>query len=182
MTKLISSFNDIKITKNNTLVLCDIDDTILHYPECINRYLEIMKDFKDHLTKEELIQEFYYFCNMYKKINKPTHTDYEGFMNMIHKINECNGKLLFLTARNKSFHDGTKKHLSDIGVSCDDNDIHYTNNTISKGEYIKNNINVNEWNEIIFIDDYLSFIKSVNNLFPQIICYNFIVKKNIYEK
>jgi hypothetical protein len=53
-------------------------------------------------------------------------------------------KLLFLTARNKSFHDNTKKQLLHIGILCEDNDIHYTNNTITKGKYIKNNIDANE--------------------------------------
>ena len=177
MNNQISSFNDVQITQNNTLVLCDIDDTILHYPECVNKCLEFMKDFIHELTEEEFNKDFNYFCNAYKTINKPTHTDYDGFMNMVRKIKACGGKLLFLTARKKSFHDSTKKHLSQVGISYDDNDIHYTNNTITKGEYIKQNINVDEWNEIIFIDDYLSYIKSVSDLFPQIICYNFIVKK-----
>jgi hypothetical protein len=98
-------------------------------------------------------------------------------MNMVKKIKECNGKLLFLTARNKSNHNKTKQNLTQIGITYNDNDIHYTNNTISKGEYIKNNINVNDWDEIIFIDDYSTYIKSVSDLFPQIICYNFVVKK-----
>jgi hypothetical protein len=173
----ISSFNDVQITKNNTLVLCDIDDTILYYPHCINTCLEIMKDIKYDFTEEEYNEEFKYFCHMYKHKYKPTHTDYDGFMNMVHKIKEYNGKLLFLTARSKTFHTETKQDLLHIGVSCDDTDIHYTNNTITKGEYIKKYINVNEWDEIIFVDDYLSYIKSVSDLFPQIICYNFAVKQ-----
>ena len=97
---------------------------------------------------------------------------------MIHKLKTCNGKLLFLTARNNSFHVNTKKQLLDIGILCNDNDIHYTNNNINKGEYIKKYIDLDIWNEIIFIDDYLSFIKSVNDIFPQIICYNFFLPNN----
>jgi hypothetical protein len=172
----ISSFNDIKITKNNTLILCDIDNTVLHYPECNNKCLEIMKDLKNDLTEEEFNRDLNIFCNYYKILNKPIHTDYDGFINMVNKIKESNSKLLFLTARNKSFHNKTKEQLLHVGISCDDNDILYTDNIITKGEYIQNNININEWNEIIFIDDYLSYIKSVNDIFPNIICYNFIVK------
>ena len=112
MNKQISSFNDIQITKNNTLVICDIDNTILYYPECINTYLEIMKDF----TEEEMNKEFNYFCNIYKTINKPTHTDYDGYVNMVNKIKTYNGKLLFLTARNNSCHDATKKQLLHVGI------------------------------------------------------------------
>jgi phosphoserine aminotransferase len=177
MNKQISSFNDINITKKNTLILCDIDDTILYYPECISKCLEIMQDLKiPFSTQEESKTEFNMLCNYYKIINKPTHTDYIGFINMVNKIKELNSKLLFLTARNKSSHNKTKEQLLHVGISCDDNDIHYTNNVTTKGEYIQNNININEWDEIIFIDDYLSYIKSVNDIFPNIICYNFIVK------
>jgi hypothetical protein len=179
MSKQISSFNDIEITKNNTLILCDIDDTILYYPKCndnCSEIIEIMKELHYYLTEEEFCKDLIQLRNIYKHVNKPTHTDYNGFMNMLCKLREHNGKLLFLTARNSSYHKQTKIQLSQIGISCNDNDIHYTNNTITKGEYIKNNININEWDEIIFIDDYVSFIKSVSELFPQIICYNFIVK------
>lgn len=176
MNKQISSFNEIQITKTNTLILCDIDNTVLYYPDCVNKCLEIMKDFNNNFPDEEFHKEFNDICNIYKTINKPTHTDYDGYINMVNKIKEYSGKLLFLTARNNLSHNRTKKKLLDIGILCNNNDIHYTNNTITKGEYIKNNINVNEWDEIIFIDDYLSYIKSVSDIFPQIICYNFIVK------
>ena len=116
MNKQISSFNNIQITKNKTLVICDIDNTVLYYPECINKCLEIMKDFNDCFTKEKFNKEFNYFCNIYKTINKPTHTDYDGYVNMVNKIKENNGKLLFLTARNNSCNDATKKQLLHVGI------------------------------------------------------------------
>jgi hypothetical protein len=144
MNKEITTFNDIQITKNNTLIICDIDNTILYYPDCINKCLEIMKDLGDNLTEEEYKKELNDCCNIYKIINKPIHTDYNGFNNMINNIKKYNSKLLFLTARNNSSHNFTKKQLLDLDIFCDENDIHYTNNTISKGEYIKNNININE--------------------------------------
>ena len=71
MNNIISSFNDVQITKNNTLVLCDIDDTILYYPQCVNKCLEFMKDFRHHLSEEEFKKDFEYFCNAYKNINIP---------------------------------------------------------------------------------------------------------------
>jgi predicted secreted acid phosphatase len=173
----ISSFNDVKIEKNNSLILCDIDNTILYYPDCEKRCLEIIKEICPDENSKEFKEEFRICCNKYKYITDPTHTDYNGFMNLLNKIKESNSKLLFLTARNKeNYHNKTIKHLSHIGVPFDENDIHYTNATITKGEYIKKYIDIHKWNQIIFIDDYESYIKTVTDLFPQIISYNFHIK------
>ncbi len=174
MSKQISSFRDVQIIKNNTLVLCDIDDTVLHYPGWKSRCLDIIKDLQlFQLSKEELKKDLNDFCNMYKHMHKPEHTDYDGFSAMLQNIQSHQGKLLFITARCKVSHETTKKHLMQAGVYCDDQDIHYTDNIISKGEYIQKNIDISQFDDVIFIDDYVSYIKSVVDIFPQITCYQF---------
>lgn len=52
-------------------------------------------------NSKEFKEEFKICCNKYKYIINPTHTDYNGFMNLLNKIKKSNSKLLFLTARNK---------------------------------------------------------------------------------
>ena len=44
---------------------------------------------------------------------------------------------------------------------------------MTKGEYIKANINLSQFDNVIFIDDYQSSIASVQALFPEIKCYLF---------
>ena len=116
---------------------------------------------------------------MYKHVHKPTPTDNDGFINMMNKISMTNSKLMFLTARTKNYDKTTQKQFNDINILSYDYGIHYTEAKITKGEYIKQNINIEEWDEVIFIDDYLSYIQSVKTLFPQIKCYNFIINNNI---
>ena len=45
MTTTISSFTQLNLDKPRTLVLCDIDDTILHFPERDTFCKEIVDDF-----------------------------------------------------------------------------------------------------------------------------------------
>lgn len=173
----ISSFKDVILTKEKTLVLCDIDDTVLHWPDCDYECQKILDS--DYNICLETKEDYEIYCRdliyTYKHINNPIHTDFIGFVSMIQKLKINNSKLVFLTARNKDYSKGTKKHLTQIGLNCDEFDIHYTGSIITKGEYIQNFINLNEWNDVIFIDDSENNINSVINLHPQIRCYKFII-------
>lgn len=173
MFTTISSFNQIKIEKKNTLVLCDIDDTLLYFPGCDEKCHEILKDLFKVNNNLNYDYELLKLKNMYRLINEPRHTDYIGFINMIKKID----KLEFLTARSQSYDEITQRQFKKLNIDNYNFKIHYTNNQISKGEYIKQNINLDKWEEVIFIDDYPSYIETVYNLYPQIKCYNFISKK-----
>jgi hypothetical protein len=169
MSKTISSFNQVEVSNDlKTLILCDIDDTILHFPDCDTFCENLIKEFR---TKhEEYEDELKKMKNYYKKIMRPTHTDYDGFDSMIKKLN---GKLMFLTSRNLEGNIWTKNQLKQIGLLPDDFEIHYTGEKISKGEYIERYIDLSGWENVIFIDDYDSYIKSVKDIYPQIICYKF---------
>jgi len=105
------------------------------------------------------------------RIKPPTHTYYEGFVSMIKTINEMNCKLMFLTERHSNSDSCTRGHLKQIGVHPEDFEIHYSGSSMTKGEYIKGHINLEGLEDVIFIDDYDSFIKSVKDLHPQIKCY-----------
>jgi len=169
----ISSFDGIKLT-NKTLVLCDIDDTIMHYPQCDEKCKEIVKDLKAMgLNGEDLMKELIEIRQIYKRINPPSHTDYDGFVSMSNKVSELNGKLLFITARDKLSESWTEKQLKQIGIDPLKYDIHYVGTQISKGEYIKLYIDLTDWDSVIFIDDYESYIKSVLDVHPEIKCYKF---------
>jgi hypothetical protein len=167
--KTISSFTQINITNLKTLVICDIDETVVTFSNGI--------DFCRKLA-DEMNDEFEQIFRMYKNIKNPVQTDPTGFNELLNKIKVNQGQLIFLTARNESATKKTKSDLDGSGLDYEAQPVHYTNNLISKGEYIKSNIKLDDYEKVIFIDDYTSYIQTVIDLNPQIECYLF--KKNCF--
>lgn len=178
MLKTISSFNQIELTKGlKPLILCDIDGTILHFPDCDNFCKEFIKEICPLGPIDPAYNlELENMKDMYIRVRPPTHTDYDGFVSILDNIKQMEGKLVFLTARRGGCENWTKKQLKQIGINPEDFEIHYTGSVITKGEYIKRHIDLTGWEHVIFIDDYESFIKSVKVLHPQIVCYKFEAK------
>jgi hypothetical protein len=102
----------------------------------------------------------------------PKHTDYDGFNRLVRRVKQLGGEIQFLTARDGQYHYITKLHFNHIGIDSDLFKINYTN-AGPKGEYIKKNINLLGYGEVLFIDDRDSFLMSVKTHHPQIICYKF---------
>lgn len=174
--KTINSFNKVFLSVKNLLLICDIDDTILTYDKNLNHFYEELKLEYPDQNEDYYLRESYNRYLIYINKNKPFHTDYNGFIDMNNKIKELNGKIIFLTARNKRSEIVTRKHFEDIGLNYNDYEIHYTDNRIPKGDYIKYYLinYVNYVNDIIFIDDMTYNIDSVLKIFPRINCYKFV--------
>jgi hypothetical protein len=173
----INTFNDVKLLNQNTLVICDIDETLFYWKKRPQDFHQIIiEDFPDY-TQKQVEEEAIDWLNMYRRMTQPSMTDSDGFNNLRKKIESLpNSKIIFLTARNNCQSDDnkyTRKHFESNKLNYDDFAIHYTDNKISKGEYIKNNIKLDGYRDIIFIDDYVSYIKTVNDALPNIICYKF---------
>jgi len=173
----ISSFSDVDV-KNNTLIICDIDDTLIKFPK---KFIEIYEMLKNSEIKafgkydEQLLYEdALYAYALHTNIEKPVLTDKNGFYLMLDKIKKQNSSLVFLTARDIKHEHFCKKHFTDSGLNYNDFYVYYTNNTISKGEYINKYIVLNNYDNIIFIDDRKENIESVNQYFPQIKCHLFL--------
>jgi hypothetical protein len=135
-----------------------------------------MKHFSSTLSETELRQnvedDFYY----YRVTSNPLHTDHDGFNNMIKKIEDLHGELMFVTARSIISDKTTRKHFKCINIDYNKYKIHYSY-VVNKGEYIKKHINtMDEYGEIIFIDDQDQALKSVKYFNPQITCYKFEFK------
>jgi len=172
--KSISSFSQIHfINELQYLIICDIDETILHFPDCDRFCKEWIKSNKIlYENYDTVLKELKLY---YKRLKAPSPTDYDGFINMMRIINKTNSKFLFLTARSYSSDALTKTHLKNIGLITDEMEIHYTGEKISKGEYIKKNIDLSVWTYVIFIDNDEINIKTVTSLCPQIDCYQFFI-------
>jgi hypothetical protein len=153
-TQNIETFDRIRLSKFNPLVLCDIDDTLLTMDTVYQ-----LDPTKPVPLKIEYV---------------PTHTDYHGFNRLVYRVKQMGGELQFLTARDKEFHAFTRSNFDTIGVDYDSFKIHYTNAN-PKGEYIKKNIDLSKYGEVIFIDDRELFLENVKRHHPQIICYKFVI-------
>lgn len=154
---MIKSFvSVIPYIKENTLIICDIDDTFLKYEKGFNYF----KNYKD---AGKMYRE-------YKKTNYPKFTDYSGFMQMMHHLDK--GELVFLTARKLEEENDTRKEFSYLGINYDYFKVFYTGDRISKGSFIKKNIKIKGKN-VIFIDDFIGNIESVSKI-PSIKCFKFI--------
>lgn len=176
MYKTISKFSQVELSGQKTLVICDIDKTLLYWePKDPADFYPMLKEDFPELTQEEIHKEALEWVETYYRIKgKPIPTDLDGFVGMVNKIKHLtDSKLIFLTARNESTSKYTEKNFKDIGLNYTDYQVHYTNNTISKGEFIKSKIDLTGYDQVIFIDDYESYIQTVNDLVPHIVCYKF---------
>ena len=172
----ITKFNEIVLTKENPLIICDIDYTILHHNVKIDKFVNMLKEDKNIFNNEkEHINLAREMMNSYCCIFPPIHTDSDGINKLLDNINLLNGEVIFLTARDCSSEDYTSKQFDQIGLKYDDYGIYYTNNKISKGEYIKLNIDVSKYGEIIFIDDLDINLKSVFETIENVKCYKFVI-------
>jgi hypothetical protein len=175
----ITSFANI-VKRNNTLVICDIDETILHFTTDDNQinnnwwdqkkrqYMETygcdLKTAGDHVYDE--------WHDIVKNTN-PQFTDSTGFIEMLDKLNKKNSDIVFLTARKEDTLNLTHKHFINIGINPNNFDLHFTSLS-AKGPYIKSNIDISNYKKVIFIDDAKHNLDSVYETFNGAIeCYHF---------
>jgi predicted secreted acid phosphatase len=170
---IINTFKQIFFDQNKKpIVICDIDHTFIRPLRNYNDLYNELKD--DCLNNENIDKNVNYMLEMSIKVGLVKQTDQDGFLFMLERINQLGGKLVFLTARSKLSH---KKTIKDLEKACLKNpesyEIHYTENRITKGEYIKNNNLLNGYDQAIFIDDYPHFLQSALKIYPDMDCYLF---------
>lgn len=178
--QIIKTFNDVTFDEvNRPLVICDIDHTFIKCLHDIDYFHKMLDNDLNVLSNVHTVninvekEAFDLMINAYN-LGFVKQTDEVGFNNMLAKINQYKGKLVFLTARGILSHDKTIKELKKAGLhNAETFEIHYTNNEITKGEYIQKMRLTNDYRHISFIDDYPSYILSVQTLFPNIHCYLF---------
>jgi predicted secreted acid phosphatase len=186
MSKIITTFDQVEIPQDKTtLVLCDIDDTVLRYPMLLQDFykkeqaaaefifMSVTSKKEKQIYINEYINDEYY---IYRTKTDPIHTDIDGFNNMIQKIYSNGGELKFVTSRSIVFNEQTRKHLQTIGIDPELYKIHYTfESGVKKSRYIQENINKEQYQNIIFIDDREDELKLVRNDHPDITTYRFTI-------
>lgn len=174
----INYFSDIPFLDNKkTLVICDIDDTLLYFDKDFRYFYYFIKENMINLDENNVISEAIRLNNLYLNTNYAKPTDYYGFNKM---MNNVNIKIIFLTARHEISIDLTKKNFYHVGLNYDDFNVYYTNfetSKINKGDYLLMNFfDFSHYEDILFIDDSDFCLESVSRLFPEIRCYKFIRK------
>lgn len=167
--KTINSFNEINLHNLKTLIICDIDDTLLFQKKVCNYqnkiFVSLKRNNNDEWTKKNLSL-------------KITHTDPIGFNLLLNKIKQTNSKLIFLTSRSIYIQNITKNDFTQIGLNYDNYKIYYTSGLILKGEYIKKYIDINKYEQIIFIDNDIHELNSIFTYLNNVKCYQFVNNNN----
>lgn len=170
---IINTFKTVTFPEDKKpLVICDIDQTFIRPKFDYNFYYNQLKhDHSDPIELDDLIHRMLHWSI---NIGLVRQTDKEGFSLMLEKVKELGGKLIFLTARSYLAHLKTMNDLIKVGLENPlQFEIHYTNNEITKGDYIKNHNLLNGYDHHIFIDDYPQFLESALRIYPNMNCYLF---------
>jgi predicted secreted acid phosphatase len=171
----INTFDKITIEKNS-LILCDIDDTVLRYDLSLDDfYLKIKKTLKDSngwICNEDIKSLALEDFADYRDSNIPFHTEKEGFERFERKIMETDSKLYFITSRSEKFKKITEEQLESIGIDSTKYPIYFTyEHKISKADYIKKFIDITNYSKICFIDDLPMTVQLVKKKFPHFECF-----------
>lgn len=174
---IIDSFKSIDFDESKKpLVICDIDHTFLRSIFDYQYYYDKLNN--ENITTEQLNIMINELLELNINHGLVKHTDKEGFFAMLEKVNKLGGKLIFLTARSSVSHIKTMKDLITAGLPNPESyQIHYTNNCISKGEYIKQQNLLRGYDFFVFVDDNPQFLESAIRVNPDINCYLFAYRK-----
>lgn len=170
---IINTFKTVTFPQDKKpLVICDIDQTFIRPKFDYNYYYQLMKDeFKDPRELHEMVN---CMLNGSLNIGLVRQTDSEGFSLMLEKVQQLEGKLIFLTARSFLSHQKTINDLKKAALqNPEEFEIHYTGNEITKGDYIQRHNLLNGYDHHIFIDDYPQFLESALRIYPDMNCYLF---------
>ena len=128
--RVINSFDSIDIG-DNSLLLCDIDETL---------FTNKLVRFQSKENKSII------------KLILPKYTDKQGFLNLLNKIRQTDSKLYFVTARDIRYFDFTRKQFKLLGINLVNFPVYFCGTT-PKGFVIKNQIKLDNFKKIIFLDD-----------------------------
>lgn len=177
----IRTFSEIKM-KPNTIILCDIDDTLLHHPAFNHTWINIIHSlfYEHHFSKNTQIlgrtscstfddskeNRSTSFLSRIDAIKIKAETDAKQFCdevlrNMPIRHTDRNGffdmvskstAFAFITARQLSSKDFTYANLRSIDVEPEQYKVHFSGHS-PKGEYIRSHFDLSKYEHVVFIDD-----------------------------
>lgn len=160
----INSFSQINSIKPNTLVVLDIDETLITFHQVNtewwdNTYNKLLPSYKENTyTHVELI------WTDHVSNNNPILLDKDNLSNFLENIQRKNCELILLTARDKSISSLTVKHLKFCGLDIHKSRIFYNRNKGDELKYIVTTM-FPYIQDIIFVDDLEDNLINIQNAF-----------------
>lgn len=154
---IIHSFNKIKILPNS-LIFIDLNKTLISYLPTSKNDILLKKYIKGKLTRKEYLEII--------TTHKPYILDKNNFNDFMNKIKKTNSKIIILTSIKEGIKSKISKTVKDAKIPI--KNIIYSK---IKGQTIKNIKSKYKYDNIVFIDDSLKKIKSVEELNPEVITY-----------
>lgn len=159
----IKTFKEIKFPINS-LILCDIDDTLVNYSEETNEY------WKNNMYLED--PKYEKWADLIRDV--PPTFSCNTFEDFYIEIKQTGSELVFITARNPSHMDMTENQLKQLGLS--EHSIHYLAGKL-KGEFIKETFKTGR--HTIFIDDSYKQVNDVLEKNPYINVYHLNIRNQM---
>jgi len=173
MIKYINSFSQINISNLKTLVVLDIDDTLISFKDVNTIWWDINYKKLYPIYKENTYNHLEKLWTDYIFNNNPMKLDTDNLTSFLKNIKNNNHELVILTARDKSILELTMRHLYDCGIYIDSSRVFFNRN---KGYELKK-IVMNlfpDVDNIIFVDDIIQNLVNVEISFniPELLKYN----------
>ena len=187
---VISSFTSVSIIPNS-LVLVNIDDTFLTYPQIGPDWWKSTYDkYYNYVEGAELSCSAEEFANTmtwsdWKDIvmsSLPVHTDCDGFFDMFQRAKDANSKIVFLTDRSHYLMGSLKEHLCHLGIYDTSREpyvgiaVWFTRDykLTDKIEEIQKDDPDRVYEHIVFVDNKSQNVSDVKNHFgDNVDCYKF---------
>ena len=181
--KEIYSFNSVnikeKIKINDSLLVLDIDETILYF---VSKNERMDKDWwKSSFDKYYLEYKDYEYAELLSyndwlnhiTHNDPYHTDKYNLFKLLDRYNNH----IFITARDPYIKNITSEHMKKLNINVHDDNIYHVDKS-NKGKILSNLLEekYKDIKKVIFIDDLITNIDDVCNEFKT---NDFITKNNI---
>lgn len=181
--KKINGFNQVDIPAKSLVVL-DIDETTLKYCDMEHGWWQ--KKFRHYYSIHDCYNKAEELCLEHWKetigSTLPTHTDKDGFFNLLNLCKEKDCEVIMVTARNDSLKGITHEHLTHLDIF--DIEVYFASGR-DKGLVIKDiidEVNIEHdiehhkpYDKIIFIDDLEQNLRDVKNVFgDEVECYKFV--------
>jgi hypothetical protein len=162
MIKNISSYNEIEIVPNS-LVILDIDETVLTFPQITKHWWKDKISYYFNLTNDKHLAEKY-ALDEWRSIaysTDPVQLDIDNQLKLINKIYQHNCELIFLTARNENLSSITYNHLKHINI--DNRHLVYFDE--NKGEKFYEIVTTlyKKYENITFVDDLMINLDKILN-------------------
>ena len=171
---IINSFDNIDIFKKS-LIICDIDDTLIYFENIDRNWWDRQKIICNINCEknEDVIKNIMDRWITQIKINNPLLTDKRGFEKMMNQIKQTDSKLIFITARPKKLRQLTINQLEMLDIDTNECPVYLVGDN-PKGKYIKKNIELSGFKNVVFIDDFIKNIDNVIEVFgKKIKCFKF---------